>query len=323
MLAFILGLIAGAASPTQASVNGRVREEVRSPYISSVISFTVACLLMVIILLAAEHTLYIPLGTIAAEPFWIWLGGTCGTVIVILNIICLPHLGSAKNVMLICFGQIMTGLIVDHFGLFYSPQVSISLRRAAGAVLVIIGIALVNGVIKKSPDTGALDREKSEKKSSGGAIIIYTLLAAFNGFACSSQIAINGALKTYAGSALKATMVSMIVGLICAIIVVLFITLTKGKNAIYDDGDPTGAGGLKPWMIFGGALAIVIVGGNAIAAPVLGTGIVTILNLVGMMAAGLLIDAVGFLGIEKKPVTAVKVAGMILMLAGAALISLV
>ena len=65
-----------------------------------------------------------------------------------------------------------------------------------------------------------------------------------------------------------------------------------------------------------------IVASNAIAAPVLGTGIVTILNLVGMMAAGLAIDATGFLGIEKKPVTLVKIAGMLLMTGGSALISL-
>ena len=75
-------------------------------------------------------------------------------------------------------------------------------------------------------------------------------------------------------------------------------------------------------MTSGGAIAIVIVGGNAVAAPILGTGIVTILNLIGMMAAGLLIDATGFLGIEKKPVTLAKTSGMLLMIAGAAVISL-
>ena len=37
--------------------------------------------------------------------------------------------------------------------------------------------------------------------------------------------------------------------------------------------------------------------------------------------SGLVIDAAGFLGIEKKPVTLRKIAGMLLMLAGTALIS--
>lgn len=320
LLAYLLGLLAGAASPTQASVNGRVREDVKSTYITSIISFTVATVLMAVIMLAAEHSLYIPLGEIAKAPLWIWLGGTCGTIIVTLNIICLPHLGSANNVMLICFGQIMTGLIVDHFGLFFSPQVRMSLVRFAGAVLVILGIALVNGVVKTGRD-GQGEQSGEAKQGSKASLLLYILLAAFNGFACASQIAINGALKTYAGSALRATTVSMIVGLIFAVITALVLLLTKGRKAVYDNGDPEDATGFRPWMLFGGALAIVIVCGNAIAAPILGTGIVTILNLVGMMGAGLLIDAVGFLGIEKQPVTFIKVAGMILMIAGAALIT--
>ena len=75
-------------------------------------------------------------------------------------------------------------------------------------------------------------------------------------------------------------------------------------------------------MAIGGALSIVVVCGNAVTAPLLGTGIVTILNLIGMMGAGLIIDAAGFLGIEKKPITAAKLIGMILMIAGTAIISL-
>ena len=51
-------------------------------------------------------------------------------------------------------------------------------------------------------------------------------------------------------------------------------------------------------MAAGALLALTVVGGNAITAPVLGTGIATIMNLIGMMGAGLIIDATGFLGID-------------------------
>jgi len=76
-------------------------------------------------------------------------------------------------------------------------------------------------------------------------------------------------------------------------------------------------------MIYGGTLAVVVVGGNAIAANILGTGLVNILNLTGMMATSLVIDAIGFLGIPKKPVTVYKVIGMLMIIAGAAVISLI
>ena len=326
MLAFILGLIAGAASPTQASVNSKIRENFRSPYITTVVNFIVAGSLTVILILCTERNLHIPLSVIAEQPLWIWLGGACGTIIVLLNIICLPHLGSAANVMLICFGQIMSGLVVDHFGMFYSPQASFGMRRAVGAILVIIGIAMVNGVRRVSRTEGAAgireDLSASGSGTSAAGKAIYSILAVICGIACTTQVAVNGALKSYAGSGFKATLISMIVGFITSSAVLILIAVIRGREGVYDDGDPSGRTGFRPWMIFGGALAIVIVGGNAVAAPVIGTGICTILNLVGMMAAGLLIDAAGFLGIDRKPVTLPKVAGMIMMIAGAAIISL-
>lgn len=321
MLAVLLGLIAGAASPTQASVNARIRQYLRSPYITSVVSFFCASVIMALIILCAERSLSIPAADIARQPFWIWLGGTCGTAIVFLNIICLPRLGSARNVMLICFGQTMTGLIIDNFGLFGSSLIPMSLIRAAGAVLVIAGIALVNGIVKPGADRNSL-KETGTSGAKGAELVLYSALAILCGFSCAAQVAINGTLKAYAGSALKATLISMVVGLISAVILILAVMMVRGRAGIYDGGAEHGKVRFKPWMPIGGALAIVIVGGNAIAAPILGTGVVTILNLVGMMAAGLVIDATGFLGIDRTPVTAAKVVGMLLMIGGSILISL-
>lgn len=322
MLGFILGLVAGAASPTQASVNARIREDVRSPYTTTLLNFINSAVLLALMVLVIERSLYLPLAAIAEQPFWIWLGGPCGTVIVLLNIICLHKLGSARNVMLICFGQIMTGLLVDNFGLFGSLQIPMSTRRLIGALLVIAGTALVNGISPGSAGSKAKAQTDREEGTQGGTVVLYAILAVICGFACTAQIAINGTLSIYSGTALKATLINSIAGFLATAIVIIAIMLAKGRYAIYDGGEDPGHIVLRPWMISGGALAIVIVGGNAIAAPMLGTGIVTILNLVAMMAVSLIIDAAGFLGIEKKPITMPKIGGMLLLVAGAALISL-
>lgn len=321
MLAILTGIVAGAASTAQASVNGRIREEYRSTYLTAILSFVVAIFILVIIVLSTEHDLHIPLGDIAEFPFWIWLGGSCGTAIITLNVVCLPHLGSARNVMIICFGQTMAGLLIDHAGLLGSPTVRMSWIRFIGAVVVIIGAALVNGISFSGDYKGSGGKPGSEKNS---GVLLYMILAMLNGFACAAQVAINGCLKTVAGSAAKATLISMNVGLLTTVLLILCIITFRGRMAVYDGGI-RGTGlirGFRPWMVTGGALSIVVVLGNAVTAPLLGTGIVTILNLIGMMGAGLLIDAVGFLGIEKKPVTFSKSIGMLLMIGGTAIISL-
>lgn len=321
MIGYLLGLIAGAASPTQASVNLKIREDLRSAYTTTLVNFISAGVILAIITAAVDGNLQLPLGVIAEQPFWIWLGGPCGTAIVLLNVICLPKLGSAKNVMLICFGQIMTGLITDHYGLFGSLQIPMSVKRLIGAVLVIAGIALVNEITLRRKSGDGDDINTTFSKHDGGSVIIYALLAIFCGFACAAQVAINGTLTQYAGTPLKATLISMIAGFIATAIICLVIIALKGTTGLYDGGDGHGPIRINQWLPAGGALAILIVGSNAIAAPMLGTGVVTILNLVGMMAAGLLIDAVGFLGIEKQPVTIPKITGMLFMLLGAALIT--
>lgn len=326
MLGFILALVAGAASPTQASVNARIREDLRSPYTTTLLNFIFSAVILALMVLAVERSLYLPLAAVAEQPFWIWLGGPCGTVIVLLNIICLHKLGSARNVMLICFGQIMTGLLVDNYGLFGSLQIPMSAKRLIGALLVIAGTALVNGISPggrgaESAEDGSKEQSALSEGVQDGSVVLYAMLAVICGFACTAQIAINGTLSIYADTALKATLINSIAGFLATAVVIVAIMLVKGRYGIYDGGKDHGQITFRPWMPAGGALAIVIVGGNAIAAPLLGTGIVTILNLVAMMAVSLMIDATGFLGIEKKPITMPKIAGMILLVAGAALIS--
>ena len=307
MLAVLIGLIAGIASTVQASINTEARRFFRSPFITAGINFSVAWLLLAAFIIITEHRFFIPVREIAQNPPWIWLGGVCAIIIVTLNIVCVPKLGAAGNVMILNFGQIVTGLAIDHFAMFGADKVSMSLTRLAGAVLVMAGMILVTQ--EKAPEGG--------KRS---LPLLFAILAFIDGVACSTQIAVNGTLRVVIGSVRKATIVSMSVAILSTITVVAALTLIKGRDGIFDQTNGKRPD-FRPWMITGGIFALTVVSGNAAVAPVLGTGLNTIMNLIGMMAAGLAIDAAGFLGIEKKPVTVRKVTGMLLMLAGTAIIS--
>ena len=293
MLAVLIGLIAGIASTVQASINTEARRFFRSPFITAGINFSVAWLLLAAFIIITEHRFFIPVREIAQNPPWIWLGGVCAIIIVTLNIVCVPKLGAAGNVMILNFGQIVTGLVIDHFALFGADKVSMSFTRLAGAVLVMAGMILVT-------------HEKAPEGDKRSLPLFYVILAFLDGVACSTQIAVNGTLR--------------VVAILSTITVVAALTLIKGRDGIFDQTNGKRPD-FRPWMITGGIFALTVVSGNAAVAPVLGTGLNTIMNLIGMMAAGLAIDAAGFLGIEKKPVTVRKVTGMLLMLAGTAIIS--
>ena len=214
--------------------------------------------------------------------------------------------------MLLCFGQIMAGLLIDHFGIFDAPVTGMSLMRAAGAVLEIAGIALIS-------------IEKDEKSGGGmsGRVILLIVFDIFTGFVAAAQVAINGTLRVVAESPVRATFISMCGALITMTVICCLLIAFKGKTVVFDERQAL-AGRIRftPFFLSGGLMALVVVGGNAVTGPVLGTGMVTMMNLFGMMAASLAVDASGFLGLEKKPVTLRKVLGMALMLAGTAMISL-
>ena len=312
IIAYLIGIISGVAATVQASFNGEIRRRFRSPYITAAVNFIVALTLIAIVLLITEHSLALPVSEIVKYPPWIWMGGVCGATIVMAGIFCLPVLGSARNMMLLCFGQIMAGLLIDHFGIFDAPVTKMSLMRAAGALLEIVGIAFIS-------------IEKGEKSKSGmsSKVMLFIVFDIFTGFVAAAQVAINGTLGVVADSPVRATLVSMCGALLTMAVICSIIGLTGGKASLFDGKKaPEGKIRFTPFFLTGGLMALVVVGGNAITGPVLGTGMVTMMNLFGMMAAGLAVDATGFLGIEKKPVTFRKIFGMALMLAGTAMISL-
>ena len=134
-MSIILGFLAGVGLPIQTSVNTRLRKKVGSPYNASLVSFVVALLFLSALLLITGQGLHIPLAQLLNEPAWIWIGGICGLVFLTGNILLFSKLGGVQTVVLPVLGQILMGLIIDNFGLFYSQKTPLSVFRIAGAVI--------------------------------------------------------------------------------------------------------------------------------------------------------------------------------------------
>lgn len=140
---YILGILAGCCLPLQTSANARLNERTGSPYSAALISFLVGLIFLAFLLLVCGESVWLPWGHLAQLPWWIWLGGVCGTIFLTLNILLFPRVGSVQTVVLPTLGQILMGLLVDHFGLFQGVQSSLTVTRTIGALLVIAGVVLV------------------------------------------------------------------------------------------------------------------------------------------------------------------------------------
>ena len=71
-----------------------------------------------------------------------WFAGLFGVIFMTGNILLLPRLGSLQTVLMPVLGQITMGLLIDQFGWLGNPRHPMTMARAAGLVLAVLGVLL-------------------------------------------------------------------------------------------------------------------------------------------------------------------------------------
>lgn len=136
---FLLVFVAGIGVTLQLGVNSQLRQAVANPVLSSLISFLVGTVALVIYLVATTKT--IPaFETYRNIPWWKYLGGLLGAFYVTTVIIAAPRIGAANVIVLIVAGQLITALICDHFGFLGFTIQPINVYRILGALLILAGV---------------------------------------------------------------------------------------------------------------------------------------------------------------------------------------
>jgi len=99
------GALAGAMIAAQGVVNGRMAEHMGGPLQAAIISFSVGWLALLGLNLALGHTL--PVGAALREaPWWAWIGGPMGAIVVSLAATAVPRIGVAAYVSAFLAGQL-------------------------------------------------------------------------------------------------------------------------------------------------------------------------------------------------------------------------
>jgi len=309
MLAIIIGLVIGIGLPIQTSINSRLKRSVGSPFIASLISFTLGTVFLAIITLIKDKSLLISTNLIIQQPLWLWLGGILGVIYLTSNILLFPKLGSVQTVIMPILGQIMMGLLIDNFGLFKSMTKPLTLTRILGANLVLLGVigaVSINEIIAKRHDK-ILDRVPTASN-----LWSWRLMGVLTGMFSASQTAINGHLGVVLDSTVKAAFISFLVGTIVLIIIVGILhpklQLQKSVNN-------------NPWWIWlGGFIGALFVLGNVYLVPIIGTGLAVVIVLVGLIIGSLLIDQLGLFESQRNPITLAQIVSLLVMILGVVII---
>jgi bacterial/archaeal transporter family-2 protein len=141
---------------------------------------------------------------------------------------------------------------------------------------------------------------------------LYLLFAFAGGVVLPFQAGINAQLGGWLGSPVRAAFVSFLVGTIVLLVAAAFVfkplpTASKLSAA--------------PWWVWiGGVLGAFYVAASIVTAPKLGAAQLVALVVAGQALAGLVVDEFGWVGFEPKHISAARVAGMVLVGAGVALV---
>ncbi len=141
LLSMIAVVLAGGATALQAPTNAKMMTAVGSPVNAAFVSFAVgtAALGVLAVILQARPDM----AAARNLPWYAWVGGLYGAIFVVAAAWGVPRLGVALTITLMVAGQLLIGLILDHFGAFGAPAHPISPGRIAGVALVIAGVLMV------------------------------------------------------------------------------------------------------------------------------------------------------------------------------------
>ena len=296
-----IAVFAGLCNSMQGSTNTALSTRVGRAQ-ATFVSFAGGTILLgVMVLLFGQGDL----SGITRVPAWQLITGVYGFIVIVSVVYSTPRLGIAFTLMILMFSKLLTGAIIDTFGLVTATPHELSAMRVVGLAVVAAGILLVT--------KDRMDRAATAGYATGGSAVLAGVLMAIAGAGNAIQAPTLAALSSTTGS-MEASLWNFIVGLACAIVFVL--VSQKGKWQPFRGADT------HPWQYLGGVYGTAIVLIVITVTPILGVGLLVSAQMFGQLTGGMIIDSKGWLGCKKIPVTPKRVGGVLLVAAGVLVISL-
>ena len=139
---------------------------------------------------------------------------------------------------------------------------------------------------------------------------VAVLLTALAGGLIALQPPINAGLGKATGN-LSAALVSFFVGTLALALLVAISGDGEGLRSTFD---------VRWYYLLGGLLGAVYVANALVAVSSIGAGGVAAATITGQLTMSILLDRLGVLGLEETPITASRLIGLVLLLAGTYLV---
>lgn len=136
-LALLLAFVSGILMAVQGALNSGLSKVIGLLETTFVVHITGTILIMLLL-----FAMKMGKGNLAAfgdAPWYVYLGGAIGVGIIYLVAASIPKVGAANATTAIIVGQVLTAIIIDHFGMFGLAQISYGWHQILGLILLAIG----------------------------------------------------------------------------------------------------------------------------------------------------------------------------------------
>lgn len=272
-------------------------------------------------------------------PAWLLLGGLASPLYITSGILLFPRLGALAAVGLFVTGQMFASLALDVFGLLGVPDKALTGGIVTGAVAVLGGITLIIRGQRASASAAPCARSATSAPAAsagsggGGAPALapvrarramwtgrsgWTGLGVVAGAGLPLQGAVNAQLRARLEAPLTVAVVSFTVATL-AIAAVLVVLLAVRATPVPQ---------VRPlarmpwWGWLGGACAAAYVTATFLLIPEIGAATTVAVTVAGQQLASALIDGRGLFRMPQRALTPARLLGLLLLVAGSALVQL-
>lgn len=300
LVAVIASVISGMLVALQSRINGEFGLALGNGFLAALLSFSIGLAILGTVLLFRRKGRS-GLATVGRAiragdvPWWAVIGGAGGGFLVLTQGLSAGVLGVALFTIAVVTGQTLGALAIDTRGWFGAPRVKLNVWRIVGALIVLAGVFV------------ALDVTPGDADVMGVLFLLPLLAGAGTGF----QQAVNGRVRTVAGSALSATFVNFLVGaVVLAITFVIALPFTGAAVAW-----PT-----TWWLWVGGAVGAFFIAIQVTAVTIIGVLGMGVSLVAGQLVGSVILDAIA--PVATSDLHLATVIGAAVTLAGSAMVTL-
>ncbi|MDN5724434.1 MAG: DMT family transporter [Propionibacteriales bacterium] len=200
-----------------------------------------------------------------SHPWWLFVGGACGALLVLSQGLAVTLLGVALFTVAVVAGQTLSGLLIDRRGLGSMPGQRLTGHRIAGTGLAVVAVVLA---MSANLDTDV-----------PWWLLIMPFVA---GLGIAFQQAVNGQVRQLSSVA-AASLGNFVVGTVV-------LSLAFGVHTVL--AGPPKPLPSEPWLYVGGAIGLLFIAVNAAIVKFTGVLLLGLTSLAGQLCASVVLDLV-------------------------------